>query len=299
MQIVTQGAEYHFLAFLEKIRPNPTGWIACTFPFSRSLSHETLMTHRKSIKTELAALSRKSDAMIKAIEALADDLPDAHICKFADNDIILMCCPVGELQQKKAREALESLASQCPKDFCDYGFLTKELYLYQKIADHKALSAKKMEAYQALGDEAMTNTLALRRKRRDEPVVMVVEDDRFTVSYISTFLKDFDLIIARNGEDALLKYMEFAPDAVFLDIHLPGLNGLQVLQGIRAADPEAFVVMLSVDTAQSSILSASRFGAASYLKKPFSRERLLNTLRISPFIRQSQGILPVFSEVPV
>src|SRR5690606_8687745 len=97
----------------------------------------------------------------------------------------------------------------------------------------------------------------LRRKRRDSPLVMVVEDDRFTASYIQNFLREYDVVIARNGEEAILKYIEYAPDAVFMDLHMPGLNGDQALQAIKAADPDAFVVMLSVDTAQHSIMSAS------------------------------------------
>ncbi len=135
--------------------------------------------------------------------------------------------------------------------------------------------------------------MPLRRIKRDEPIILVVEDDRFTATYISGFLKEFDLIVARSGEEAVLKYIEYAPDAVFLDIHLPGINGHQTLQAIKCADPDAFVVMLSVDTAKSSIMSASENGAVSYLKKPFSRERVLNTLRLSPFIRDSRGILPI------
>jgi CheY-like chemotaxis protein len=51
--------------------------------------------------------------------------------------------------------------------------------------------------------------------------------------------------------------------------------------------------MLSVDTEKSNILKASAAGAVSYIKKPFSRERVLNTLRLSPFIRDSKGVLPI------
>ena len=188
---------------------------------------------------------------------------------------------------------LEKEAAKFPKGFCEYGFLTKEIYAFQKVADAKFLSAKKMKAYEALSDENVVESLALRRKKRDEPIILVVEDDRFTASYISGFLREFDLLVARNGEEAIQKYIEYAPDAVFLDIHLPGINGHQTLDAIKCADPDAFVVMLSVDTARSSIMGASERGAASYLKKPFSRERVLNTLRLSPFIRDSRGILPI------
>lgn len=293
IKIITEGAEHHFLTFLEKMKVNPTGWIACTFPFSKKLHHDDLTTRRAFIKSDLARLNAEAQAFVDAFAKKADQLPAAHLYKFADNDVILLCCPGNEAEQKYVRETLEQTAREFPNNFCDYGFLTKELYVYQKIADHKILSLKKMSAYMALADDNVVNSIPLRRKKRDEPIILVVEDDRFTASYIGGFLKDFDIVVARNGEEAILKYIEFAPDAVFLDIHLPGINGHQTLQAIKAADQDAFVVMLSVDTAKTSIMSASENGAVSYLKKPFSRERVLNTLRLSPFIRDSRGILPI------
>ncbi len=293
MKIITDGAEHHFLTFLEKLKANPAGWIACTFPFSRHLDHEDLVSRRAFIHSNLLRLQTESMAFIESFREKGQGLGHAFLYKFADNDVMLLCCPGNDAEQKKAREILESASAQFPHGFCDYGFLTKELYVYQKIADHKFVTMKRMAAYALLGDENVTGSLALRRKKRDEPLVMVVEDDRFTASYISSFLKEFDLVLARNGEEAVHKYIEYAPDAVFLDVHMPGMNGHQTLQAIKCADPEAFVVMLSVDTARSSILNASEHGAVSYLKKPFSRERVLNTLRLSPFIRESRGILPL------
>jgi len=293
MKVFIDGAEHHFLTFLEKLKTNPSGWIACTFPFSRRLDHEQLVSRRAFIRHDLAQLNAEAMNFVDEFKDKVGILPNAQIFKFSDNDVIVLCCPNDEREQKVVRDVLERAAASFPRGFCDYGFLTKELYVYQKIADHKLLSVKKMAAYNTLADDGMIESLPLRRKKRDEPIILVVEDDRFTASYIAGFLKEFDLVIARNGEEAILKYIEYAPDAVFLDIHLPGLNGHHTLQAIKASDPEAFVVMLSVDTARSSIMSASENGAVSYLKKPFSRERVLNTLRLSPFIRDSRGILPI------
>lgn len=293
MKIITEGAEHHFLTFLEKLKVNPTGWLACTFPFSKKIHHEELVSRRAFIKSDLARYAAEAQAFVESFQDTAMKLPGAQFYKFSDNDVILLCCPHGEAEQRQVRDTLEWVCAQFPHGFCDYGFLTKELYVYQKMADQKLLSQKKVQAYDALSDENVVESIGLRRKKRDEPLVLVVEDDRFTASYIGAFLKDFDLVIARTGEEAILKYIEYAPDAVFLDIHLPGINGHQTLQAIKCADPNAFVVMLSVDTAKSSILSASENGAVSYLKKPFSRERVLNTLRLSPFIRDSRGILPI------
>ena len=293
MRIINDGAEHQFLTFIEKLKANPSGWIACSFPFSQHIVHDSMISRRAYIKSDLTRFRSEAMAFAMELRDTAGDLPGVQIYMFSDNDIILLCCPSDDLQQKQVREVLEKEAAKFSRGFCEYGFLTKEIYNYQKIAEAKFLTAKKMKAYEALSDESVVESLALRRKKREEPIILIVEDDRFTASYISGFLREFDLLVARNGEEAIQKYIEYAPDAVFLDIHLPGLNGHQTLDAIKCADPEAFVVMLSVDTAKSSILAASEKGATSYLKKPFSRERVLNTLRLSPFIRDSRGILPI------
>jgi DNA-binding response OmpR family regulator len=115
---------------------------------------------------------------------------------------------------------------------------------------------------------------------------MIVEDDRFTASYAANILsKEYELSVCRTGEEGIIAYIEHAPDIVFLDIHLPGLNGHDTLRAIKAADPKAFVVMLSVDTAKTSIVESTQSGAHSFLKKPFSKERLLNTVKASPYVR--------------
>lgn len=296
MKIIAEGAEHHFLTFLEKLKVNPTGWMGCIIPFSKRLRHEDLASRRAFIRSDLSRYAAESQAFAQTLRDRAGALPGAQCYRFADNDVILLCCAGSKGEQDRAREVFEEIARQFPHNFCEYGFLTKEMYLYQKLADQKLLSHKRMRAYDALADESIVESIGLRRRKRDEPLILIVEDDRFTASYLAGFLKEFDLVIARTGEEAILKYVEYAPDATFLDIHLPGLDGHETLQAIKNADPDAFVVMLSVDTARSSILAASQNGAVSYLKKPFSRERVLNTLRLSPSIRESRGILPVQRE---
>ncbi|PZQ46795.1 MAG: response regulator [Micavibrio aeruginosavorus] len=293
MKIISDGAEHQFLTFIDKLKANPSGWIACVFPFSRHVVHDNLVSRRAFIKSDLTRFRAEAKAYAEELRDTGGMLPGAQLYFFTDNDVILLCCPANEAQQKQVRQTLEAEAAKFPRGFCEFGFLAKELPTYQKMAEQKFLSHKKMKAYDSLSDESVVESLSLRRKRREEPIILVVEDDRFTASYIAGFLKEFDIVIARNGEEAIQKYIEYAPDAVFLDIHLPGINGHQTLQAIKCADPEAFVVMLSVDTAKSSIMNASELGAVSFLKKPFSRERVLNTLRLSPFIRDSRGILPI------
>jgi DNA-binding NtrC family response regulator len=59
------------------------------------------------------------------------------------------------------------------------------------------------------------------------------------------------------------------------DIHLPGLDGHETLNAIRKADPAAYVVMLSVDAVKTNIVEASKGGASGFLKKPFTKDRMI------------------------
>jgi CheY-like chemotaxis protein len=170
--------------------------------------------------------------------------------------------------------------------YSDFAILEHEFYNYQKLADQKFLSARRMMAYRDMADKLKVASISVRRERRDHPMVQVIEDDRFTAAYAGNILnRDYDLVLSRNGEDGIIHYIESAPDIVLIDIHLPGLSGHEVLESIRAIDPQVFAVMLSVDTMKNNIVQAAEGGAHNFLKKPFSKERLLNIVKTSPYIQ--------------
>ena len=79
---------------------------------------------------------------------------------------------------------------------------------------------------------------------------------------------------AANGREAVEKYRELAPDAVILDITMPGMNGLAALQEILAMDPGARVLICSAVGQQSVMLEAIQAGARDFIVKPFKPERL-------------------------
>jgi len=83
---------------------------------------------------------------------------------------------------------------------------------------------------------------------------------------------------AANGREAVDKYRELAPDAVILDITMPGMNGLAALQEILAMDPGARVLICSAVGQQSVILEAIQAGARDFIVKPFKPERLATAI---------------------
>jgi len=85
--------------------------------------------------------------------------------------------------------------------------------------------------------------------------------------------------IARNGPDALAMVEESPPDVAFLDVKMPGMDGLEVLERIRSEDAQALVIMISGHGTIDTAVEATRKGAYDFLEKPLDTARLLVTLR--------------------
>jgi two-component system invasion response regulator UvrY len=72
---------------------------------------------------------------------------------------------------------------------------------------------------------------------------------------------------ACSGEEALTRVEEFVPELVLMDIHLPGISGIEATRQIRAAHPEVAVVLLSTYKAEDLPADARNCGALAYLNK--------------------------------
>ena len=111
------------------------------------------------------------------------------------------------------------------------------------------------------------------RKRR----LLIVDDAEGIRTYLVHLLeaKGYEVDSAQDGRSALaLLEGGAAPDAVLLDIMMPGIDGIETLRRIRSFDLDLPVVMLSVVGRASSIVEAMRLGAVDYLNKPFAEEDL-------------------------
>jgi two-component system chemotaxis response regulator CheY len=114
------------------------------------------------------------------------------------------------------------------------------------------------------------------RKGRRHKLVMVADDDMYVRLLVR---KGVGGVVAvceiAHGEEVVAAYKERAPDVLFLDIHLPGIEGMRLLGEILALDPKAYIVMLSADSSLENVQLALRGGAKGFLTKPFTKEKLL------------------------
>ena len=86
------------------------------------------------------------------------------------------------------------------------------------------------------------------------------------------------MVEAANGLEAVALFQSERPDVVFLDITMPGMDGLAALEEILKIDAQAPIAMASAMGQQSVVMQALKAGAKDFLVKPFERERALKTL---------------------
>ncbi|MEO6953883.1 MAG: sigma-54 dependent transcriptional regulator [Polyangia bacterium] len=95
----------------------------------------------------------------------------------------------------------------------------------------------------------------------------------------------FEVIAAHDGEAGLARATADRPDVVILDLHLPGIDGLEVLQRLRAAQPALPVLMLTSHDDVKAAVRAMRLGAVDYLGKPVDHDEIVIAVRRTLEIR--------------
>jgi len=113
-----------------------------------------------------------------------------------------------------------------------------------------------------------------------EMTLLYIEDDEVIREKFVHFLKPKfkEVFEAVDGVEALEKYHAHCPDMIVVDINLPKLDGLEVIEHIRKHDIETPIVVLSGYSDQKKLLKAIRLGLSDYLVKPVPRQKLLSIL---------------------
>ncbi|BDY32593.1 response regulator [Mycolicibacterium mageritense] len=108
--------------------------------------------------------------------------------------------------------------------------------------------------------------------------VLIVDDDFMVAEIHRRFVERVDgfrpVGLARNGTEALSAVEELKPDLVLLDVYLPDMTGLEVLQRLRSAGHPVSVIMITAAREIDTVRGALDGGAADYLIKPFEFDQL-------------------------
>jgi DNA-binding NtrC family response regulator len=110
--------------------------------------------------------------------------------------------------------------------------------------------------------------------------ILVVDDEVNARTALAELLRDegYDVETAADAFKALGKYETFSPHVVVTDLKMPGMDGIELVQKIRASEDPAAVVVMTAFGAVASAVEAMRAGAAEYLTKPLNFDELLVVL---------------------
>ena len=111
--------------------------------------------------------------------------------------------------------------------------------------------------------------------------LLIVEDEAAVRQALVRALESegYELALAEDGAQALATIAHFTPDAVVLDVMLPGIDGLEVARRLRARRNPVPILMLTARGALGDRVAGLDAGADDYLIKPFALEELLARLR--------------------
>ena len=108
-----------------------------------------------------------------------------------------------------------------------------------------------------------------------EPRVLVVDDEEGPREAIRMILKPrYQVFTAASGEEVLAVLPGLRPDVIFMDVKMPRMDGVQLLERVKAIDAGVEVVMITAYASLDTVQRAMRFGAMDYLVKPFAPREL-------------------------
>ena len=110
--------------------------------------------------------------------------------------------------------------------------------------------------------------------------ILVVDDEIFICELLNDFLsmRGYDVNTANCGEDAMSMFESIRPEVVLLDIRMPGINGIDILEKIKDIDSAVKVVMLSAFGDVDTVRKTLQMGAFTYMQKPVDLDNVLLTL---------------------
>jgi DNA-binding NarL/FixJ family response regulator len=113
--------------------------------------------------------------------------------------------------------------------------------------------------------------------------VLIVDDHPVTRDGLRTAFNLADEIDvvgeAASGEEAIHVVAETKPDIVFMDVRMPGMNGIQATRQIRENNPDTKIILFTIDESRASVAEAIQAGVSGYLLKDASVGELINAAR--------------------
>jgi response regulator of citrate/malate metabolism len=125
--------------------------------------------------------------------------------------------------------------------------------------------------------------LGLIKNNMANSTAIIIDDEPHITQLYSELLELQNLKIlgiGQNGNDAIRLFNEYKPDLVFLDVHMPDLNGVEALKEIKKISPAAKIIMVTADLSKDLEQLLQYNGATAIIFKPFNIQKIMQLLEM-------------------
>ncbi len=119
---------------------------------------------------------------------------------------------------------------------------------------------------------------AQKRKEKTFQVLVVDDEEEIGILFQRLLGGTQEVAVARDGYEALEKAREQSFDLIFLDVRLPGMDGVETLEQLKQILPDAIVVMMSGYSVEDEVRRALAMGAQDFISKPFENPDQIMTI---------------------
>jgi two-component system nitrogen regulation response regulator NtrX len=111
--------------------------------------------------------------------------------------------------------------------------------------------------------------------------VLVIDDEAGIRDHMRMILEyeGYECLVAALAEEGIATFEKDSPDVVFLDVKMPGMDGIEALRRLREINDQVPIVMISGHATIQTAVEATKLGAFDFIEKPFGTERVLVTIR--------------------
>ena len=110
--------------------------------------------------------------------------------------------------------------------------------------------------------------------------VLIVEDTDLNIDLLTQLLEDdYNLLVARDGQEGVAMALEHTPDLILMDVVMPGMNGKELAMRLRSHFAELKVLYMSGYSDNPPVTGDEAQGHTTFLQKPFSPEDLIRMVR--------------------
>lgn len=254
MKTLTSKNHLEFLAYLPKIKPNIVEWQLITVKFLE-LPKEELTT-------------------VQAVEILNSLFKEKEGLIYVGSEReLLMLLHEGAISSPPAAIS-KKIEAALPTGYCEVN-----------VEKPTSENLSRLTISIKMTPSSTMSESASKRRARTENIILIADDDM----YMRTLLKKgfntkFTVHEIIHGSEIVGAYKKYNPDIVFLDIHMPGKDGMENLASLLAFDHDAYIVMLSSDSSIENVTKTIKNGAKGFMAKPFSKEKILEFVQKCPTI---------------